>query len=528
MEKLVSFVPVVSTPRLMVHSNRSWGECYSASNRTSELLSSTSLPTSKHDCFNHIRLLLFACLIGWLIWTLLKKFAVHHTSYWYRLGVPSPKPEPFVGHLDQLPVISQPFDMSRTLAHFAKWSRENGRVYGLQLGWLNLLMVGDGDVLHDLFVDKVDCFHKIQILATGDNPTTSFFRMASKIKFYFSSFSQVLPVFCESSVHLVKLLEQQIGHETINLQPYMQVLAWQVLSRIALGERSKSMSEQELSACSQLAKQLIEGDRRRELPFNGNEWMNLLDRYSLMVPWLKPLFSSISKWLWMDKQHQKKRVFSQICDHFNNQYGQVPKENIQDDSKNIELKDLFLLDILPVVGSESTSNALSEICYNLAKNPLAQKLLQDEIDGVVDGDEMPTYEQLGRLKFANAVIKESLRLNPAGIHSGCSTYPISTFLNTRICIKKTRLGNVEVEPGVIIQPDLHAINYDKTVWGDNVEEFCPQRTCLGQKLVILEAKTALVYLCRKFNFIATIATEKKLKLLMDGNSRELTSVYPRV
>uniref|UniRef100_A0A915DVA8 Cytochrome P450 n=1 Tax=Ditylenchus dipsaci TaxID=166011 RepID=A0A915DVA8_9BILA len=52
------------------------------------------------------------------------------------------------------------------------------------------------------------------------------------------------------------------------------------------------------------------------------------------------------------------------------------------------------------------------------------------------------------------------------------------------------------------------------------------RTCLGQRLVMLEAKTALVYLCRKFNFVATSATEKKLKLLMDGNSRELTSVYP--
>uniref|UniRef100_A0A915EDY5 Cytochrome P450 n=1 Tax=Ditylenchus dipsaci TaxID=166011 RepID=A0A915EDY5_9BILA len=190
--------------------------------------------------------------------------------------------------------------------------------------------------------------------------------------------------------------------------------------------------------------------------------MNKLDRLSLMVPWLSPLFCSIAQWFWMHKQQQMQRV-------------RGAGENIEGSSKSLGLKQLFLLDIFPIVASESTSNALSEIFYNLAKNPWAQKMLQEEIDGVVDGEEMPTYEQLGRLKFATAVIKESVRLNPAGIHSGCTTYPISTFLNTRVCIKKTSLGNVDVEPGVIIQPDLHAINYDKAVWGDNVEEFYPQR-----------------------------------------------------
>uniref|UniRef100_A0A915DU06 Uncharacterized protein n=1 Tax=Ditylenchus dipsaci TaxID=166011 RepID=A0A915DU06_9BILA len=267
-----------------------------------------------------------------------------------------------------------------------------------------------------------------------------------------STLKKMIPIFCDSSLQLVKLLEQQIGQDNTNIQPHMQVLAWQVLSRTALGARTKTLSEEQLTACSNLAKQVVEEDRRRELPLHGNKWMNKLDRLSLMVPWLSPLFCSIAQWFWMHKQQQMQRVFSLICDHFDQQYGEEElEENIEGSSKSLGLKQLFLLDIFPI------------------------KMLQEEIYGVVDGEEMPTYEQLGRLKFATAVIKESVRLNPAGIHSGCTTYPISTFLNTRVCIKKTSLGNVDVEPGVIIQPDLHAINYDKAVWGDNVEEFYPQR-----------------------------------------------------
>uniref|UniRef100_A0A915EIA5 Cytochrome P450 n=1 Tax=Ditylenchus dipsaci TaxID=166011 RepID=A0A915EIA5_9BILA len=65
--------------------------------------------------------------------------------------------------------------MSRTLAHFEKWSQENGKVFGLQLGWLNLLMVGDGSVLRQVFVDKANCFNKIKVLPTRDNPQNIFF-----------------------------------------------------------------------------------------------------------------------------------------------------------------------------------------------------------------------------------------------------------------------------------------------------------------------------------------------------------------
>uniref|UniRef100_A0A915EGJ2 Uncharacterized protein n=1 Tax=Ditylenchus dipsaci TaxID=166011 RepID=A0A915EGJ2_9BILA len=90
MEKVVElcFMPL-TPPALLVSNNQTNSKDYCASNRTSALSSSIASSPESHSHHTNIHLLvLFACLMGWLAWTLLKRFAVHHTSYWQRLGCP--------------------------------------------------------------------------------------------------------------------------------------------------------------------------------------------------------------------------------------------------------------------------------------------------------------------------------------------------------------------------------------------------------------------------------------------------------
>ena len=65
-----------------------------------------------------------------------------------------------------------------------------------------------------------------------------------------------------------------------------------------------------------------------------------------------------------------------------------------------------------VAGFDTTANSLACTCYYLACAPEQQARLQEEIDHVCPGDAEPTYEQLNRLKFADACMKETLRLCP--------------------------------------------------------------------------------------------------------------------
>ena len=70
-----------------------------------------------------------------------------------------------------------------------------------------------------------------------------------------------------------------------------------------------------------------------------------------------------------------------------------------------ELITLFL------AGHETTAIALSWTLFLLARNPGAEETLRREIEQAV-GDRLPTAADLPRLRYADAVVKESLRLYP--------------------------------------------------------------------------------------------------------------------
>lgn len=45
----------------------------------------------------------------------------------------------------------------------------------------------------------------------------------------------------------------------------------------------------------------------------------------------------------------------------------------------------------------------------------------------------------------------------------------------RKCSKTTALGDYVVEAGTIVQADVFSVQHDKEIWGENVEEFVPER-----------------------------------------------------
>lgn len=103
---------------------------------------------------------------------------------------------------------------------------------------------------------------------------------------------------------------------------------------------------------------------------------------------------------------------------------------------------------------------LSFLFYRLLQTPRAYQAIRSEVDTVC-GNESVKFEHLQKLKYIDAALKETLRLNP--------TAPAWT-----VCPKKDETlldGKYEVKQGQPIMIVLDALHKDPSVWGDDAEEF---------------------------------------------------------
>lgn len=162
-----------------------------------------------------------------------------------------------------------------------------------------------------------------------------------------------------------------------------------------------------------------------------------------------------------------------------------------------------------LAGHETTASLLTWTTYLLAKHPLWQERARAEIeefcpDGVVEP------QVLNHLKLLGMILFESLRLFP----------PVP--LIGRTCVKENKVGTSLVIPeGLEIVIPVAMLHRDKSIWGENADEFFPARfangisgacgsplafipfgagprTCIGQTLALSEAKAVLAVMLPLF------------------------------
>jgi cytochrome P450 len=181
----------------------------------------------------------------------------------------------------------------------------------------------------------------------------------------------------------------------------------------------------------------------------------------------------------------------------------------QDEEDGSRMNDKQLRDeiaTLMLAGHETTANALSWTWMLLAQHPQVCHKLTEEIDQVL-GDRLPTTADLPKLRYADQVIKESMRLYP----------PVSIF--GREAVKDCAIGDYSIPEGCVVlisQWVLHRSpkyfeqpeQFLPERWQDNLEKQLPRgvyipfgngpRICIGKGFAVMEAILLLCAIAQKF------------------------------
>ena len=189
---------------------------------------------------------------------------------------------------------------------------------------------------------------------------------------------------------------------------------------------------------------------------------------------------------------------------------EIIKETRDHDDIRNQLLNIFL------PAHEATGVALTNVFFNLARNPSCYAKLRQEI---LDTGKQAvwTFERLKSLKYLQYVINETFRLNPA-IGS-----------NTRIALRDTILPTgggssgaapIYVKKGDIVTMSFYALHRRHDLFGDDADVFRPDRwktlkpvpwsyltfgggprVCPGQQLALTEVGFTIVKILQRFSAI---------------------------
>jgi cytochrome P450 len=115
-----------------------------------------------------------------------------------------------------------------------------------------------------------------------------------------------------------------------------------------------------------------------------------------------------------------------------------------------------------LAGHETTANLLAWTWYLLARNPEAERRLHAEIDAVLEDGRAPTVDDLPRLRYAEMVVSEVMRLYPPAWAVG------------RRAVADHEAGGYHVPAGSLILVSQYVAHRDPRFWPDP-ERFDPER-----------------------------------------------------
>ncbi|XP_067276136.1 cytochrome P450 3A40-like [Pseudorasbora parva] len=469
-----------------------------------------------------------------LVITLLFIYGVWPHGFFKKLGIPGPRPWPFVGTFLSYTKGLCNFDM--------ECAKKYGKVWGIYDGRLPILMVTDLEMIKSIMVK--DCFstftNRRETNADLAGPFSDgitvvkderWKRIRASLSPYFTSgrLKEIFPIAVTHADRFIKNMQKRDHEQAIKIKEVVAPYSLDVVT-------SSSFSVD------------IDSINNADDPFVTN--IKKFFQFNLFSPiiLLLTLFPSVANILGkmgislfsrssMDFFYNALR---KIKDEHNKKsdgrvdflklmiQSQISDDQAKDSTSDQPVKGLTDHEILSqsfvfiLGGYETTSTTLTFLLYNLATNPDSLEKLVEEIDTNFPLDSSITYDALMKMDYLEMAINESMRLLPTAPRL------------ERSCKKTVEINGVTIPKDTLVGIPTYVLCRDPQLW-DSPDEFRPERfspdsksevnqyafmpfglgprNCIGMRFALMIMKLLVVKLLQNF----TVETCKETQIPLELN-----------
>ncbi|XP_048227488.1 cytochrome P450 734A1 isoform X2 [Ricinus communis] len=380
------------------------------------------------------------------------------------------------------------------------------------------LTVSDPDLIREIFTTKSELYEKIEAhplvkqlegdgLLSLKGEKWAHHRKIITPTFHMENLKLLVPVVAKSVMDMLEQWSTMSSSDEVEIEvsEWFQTLTEDVITRTAFGssyEDGKAIfrlqAQQMVLAAEAFQKVSIPGYRFFPTRRNMNSWkLDKETKKSLMKLIDRRRENSGNL---VQEKGSPKDLLGLMIQASNSCPNAVTVHDIVE-----ECKSFFF------AGKQTTSNLLTWTTVLLAMHPHWQVQAREEVLRVCGSREIPTKDDVIKLKTLGMILNESLRLYPP---------TIATIRRSKTDVE---LGGYKIPRGTELLIPILALHHDQTIWGNDANEFNPGRfsdgvaraakhsiafipfglgvrTCIGQNLAILQAKLTLAILLQRFSF----------------------------
>nr|QNS29997.1 cytochrome P450 [Nothapodytes nimmoniana] len=490
-------------------------------------------------------LFLFLLKFSFLLWWRPRKIELHFSKQ----GIRGPPHRFLIGNAKELVSLmlkasSQPMPFShnilpRVLSFYHHWKKIYGATFLVWFGPTVRLTVANPDLIREIFTSKYEFYEKNEAhplikQLEGDGllrlkgEKWAYHRKIITPTFHMENLKLLIPVAATSVLEMLdKWITMSNSDEVeIEVSEWFQTLTEDIVTRAAFGrsyEQGKTIfrlqAQQMLLASEALQKVCIPGYRFLPTKRNMKSWK--LDK-EIKKELVKVIEERKENWGTGNQstEENENNGFKDLLGLMI-QAGtrrQSAAEGTESNSFHLSLSSTITVQDIAeecksffFAGDQTTSNLLTWTTVLLAMHPDWQVLARDEVLKVCGPRDLPTRDQVVKLKTLSMILNESLRLYP----------PIVATI--RRAKADVQLGGLKIPRGTELLVPILAVHHERAIWGHDANEFnparfsqgvaraakCPAafipfglgvRQCVGQNLAILQAKLTLAIILQRFSF----------------------------
>ncbi len=370
-----------------------------------------------------------------------------------------------------------------------------GDFHYTKFGWVSFYMITDPDLMHEILVERPEEFYKLKLIKYALGPFLGNGLLTNEGDFWKRQRKLAQPAFHSKRIE---------NYANIMVDYTRRMLAgWRT------GETRRLDREMMKLTLNIVAKTLFDADVSGDADHVGDLLTRILEASNNRINSAVQL----PDWLSTPKTRQMHKDIAEldvIIQRFIDERRQSGDDKgdllsmllqARDDDGNA-MDDKQLRDELMTIflaGHETTAMNMTWTWYLLMEHPEVMSRLKAEVDAAI-GDRPATMADLGNLKYAEMVVKESMRLYPPAASVG------------REPIHDLELGGYTIPKGALLTLSIYGLHRNPKVFANpeafDPERFSPEnektiprygylpfgagpRVCIGNSFAMMEARLIL-------------------------------------